>query len=245
MAFSTAYDDMLGPALPVNQQHAGHGTFMGMNTPASTPVQNAFGQSAYGQNAIGPNTMEPNLLSQNHFNSNARIQDLFNGGPVNRPATGNFISGQTFAQIISARNAHGGGSGNGLGHGTSMSNGFVMGDTTDTANDPLVSNGDRSNNQVGGTQTGIGNNPGVPAITVENNPIDLNDTDLPMNDPGVNGSNGNGVADTPGSYDAHAQVQSYLDSFDVSEHLPLTGCRLLITRSTSGISNITSDLNIE
>jgi hypothetical protein len=219
--FPNSYDNMFGPALPVNQEHAGQGAFMGMSTPTSTSVQNASSQSAYGHNAVGPNIMGPDLLGQNHFNSNARIQDLFNGGPVNRPATDNFMTGQTFAQIIAARNAPSGGSGNGLGHGTSMSNGFVIGDTTN-ANDPFLSNEGRSNNPFGGPQTGISNNPGVPAITVENNPIDSNDTDLPMNDPGVNGSNGNSGAGTPRSSDAHAQVESYVDSFDVSQRRPLT-----------------------
>jgi hypothetical protein len=237
--FANSFGNMFGPALHPNNQHAGHGNFVGMNTPASTPLPHTSGQSAYGHNAVGPNAMGPNLLGQNRFNSNARVQDLFNGGPINRPATGNFVGTQsTFAQMLAGRNALGGGRGDGLGNGTSMSNGFVMGHTTTSANDPFVSSEDRSNNQFGGTQTGIVNNPSVPATTAENNPIDLND-------PGVDGGNDNGSDGTPGSPDAQLQVQSYLDSFDVSEHLLLTSSRLLTTFSFTLTSNITSDLNIE
>jgi hypothetical protein len=111
-----------------------------------------------------------------------------------------------------------------------MGNDFVMGDTTSPANDPFVSNEDRYDNRVGSTQIGTGKNPGVPATTAENNPIDLNNTGLPMNDLGVNGTNGGDG--TPGFSDDELQVQSYLDSFAVSEHLPLPGGRLLIRRST-------------
>lgn len=243
--FANSFGDIFDPALHPNNQHAGHGNFVGMNTPASTPLRHISGQSAYGHNAAGPNAMRLNLLSRNRFNSNARVQDFFNGGPVNRPATGNFMGQSTFAQMIAGRNALGGGRGIGLGHGTSVSDGFVMGYTTTSVNDPFVSNEDKPNNQFGGTQTGIISNPSIPAIIAENNPIDLNDTDLPMNDSGVDGSNGNGGDRTSGSYDAQLQAQSHLDTFDVSEHLLLTSGRLLITCSFTLTSNVTSDLNIE
>lgn len=242
----TGFDNMFGPALnpaqnsqynnssmayQVNNQHAGQGTFMGINTPASTPVHNASGQSANGHNAVGSYTMGPNILGQNHFLSNTRVQDLFIGGPVNRAATGNFMGGQnTFGQNIPHQNALSSGSGHGFGLGTSMGNDFVMGDTTSPANDHFVSNEDRYDNRASGTQIGTGNNPGVPATTAENNPIDLNNTGRPMNDLGVNGTNGGDG--TPRSSDDELQVQSYLDSFAVSEHLPLPGGRLLIRHRT-------------
>jgi hypothetical protein len=222
----------------VNNPHAGHGNFIGMNTPASTPVHNASGQTAYGHNAFGPNTMRPNPLGQSNFHLNARNQDLLIGGPVNRVATGNFMGGQnTFSQNTSSQNAFSGGNGNGLGHGTSMSHAFVMGDTTSTANDPFVSNEDRFHNQIGGTQTGTGNHSGIPTIAVENDPIYGDGTGLPVNGPGVNDSN-DGYG-TQGSYGAQPQVHNYLDSFDVSEHLPLLGGRLLIRYSPSLTSNLT------
>jgi hypothetical protein len=244
--FVNSFDNMFGPPLRPNNQHFGHGNFTEMNTPASILAPNASGHSASGHNAVGPNTTGPNLLDQNHFNSSARVQDLFNGGPVNRPVTGNLMGRQsTFAQMIAGPNALDGDSGNELGHGALMGNGFVMREANIPANYPFISSKDRPNNQPGGSQNGIVNHPNIPTIATENNPVDLIDADLPMNDLGINDHNGNGGNGTLGCSEAQLQAQRYQDSFDVSEHLLLPSGGLLITRSSTSTSNITLALNIE
>lgn len=223
----------------VSNQQTGYGNFMEMINSASTSVQNSSSQTAYGHNAVGQNTMGHNGLGQNYFHSDARSQDVLMGGPVNRAPTGDSYGGKTFAQIITERNALSGGSGSGSGYSSSMSNGFVVGDTNNAANDPFVSTDSGFDNQIVGIQTGAGNNPSLPAIAVEDNLNDQNDTDHPMD--GF-GNSGNDENRTPDAYDAQSPFQDYIGDFDVSGQLPPPGSSWLMRRSTTSTMIQTSDM---
>jgi hypothetical protein len=215
-----------------NNQQADQGNFMGTNAPTSTPVHNASGETIYAHNAVGYNPLQ----------SAARFHDLLVGGPVHRAPNDDSYDGKTFAKIPAERSALSGGSSNrfGDGHGTQKSSEFVIGDTTSAVNDPFVPNEASFGSQMVGIHTGNANSPGVPAFAVNGNHSDQNYAVVPMD--GLEVHDGNDENGTPEPSDDQPQIQSFMDSFNVSEQLPLSaGCLLIRSRISLTSLLTTSD----